>query len=41
VSAAVLCSLSRGILVDPQADLKVTADEVISWAREQLAEIEL
>jgi len=41
VSAAVLCSLRRGILVDPQADLKVSADEAISWAREQLAEIEL
>jgi hypothetical protein len=41
VSAAALCSLSAGILVDPQADVAVSASEVISWAREQLEEIEL
>jgi hypothetical protein len=41
VSAAVLCSLSRGILVDPQADSVVTSGDAISWAGEQLEEIEL
>jgi len=40
VAAAVLCSLSAGILVDPQADTTVTASEAIAWAREQLLEIE-
>jgi len=41
VSAAALCSVSAGILVDPQADVAVSASEAISWAREQLEEIEL
>ena len=41
VSAAALCSLSAGILVDPQADVAVPASDVISWAREQLEEIDL
>jgi hypothetical protein len=41
VSAAVLCSLSQGILVDPQADVAVSASDAILWAREQLEEIEL
>ena len=41
VAAAVLCSLSRGILVDPQSDIAVAADDAVSWAREQLADIEL
>lgn len=39
--AAVLCAQSRGILVDPQADVAVPADEVIAWAREMLEEIDL
>jgi hypothetical protein len=41
VSAAVLCSLSRGVLVDPQADARISAEDVIGWAREQLEQIEL
>ena len=41
VSAAVLCSLSHGILVDPQADVAVSASGALAWAREQLEEIEL
>lgn len=41
VSAAVLCSLTSGVLVDPQADLVVSSGEAITWAREQLEEIEL
>lgn len=41
VSAAVLCSLCGGILVDPQGDVAVAADGAIAWAREQLEEIEL
>ena len=41
VSADVLCSLSGGILVDPQGDVAVAADGAIAWAREQLEEIEL
>jgi hypothetical protein len=40
-SAAVLCSLSRGVLVDPQADVAVSASDAIVWAREQLQEVEL
>jgi hypothetical protein len=41
VSAAVLCSLSGGILVDPQGDAAIAASGAIPWAREQLEEIEL
>lgn len=41
VSAAVLCSLCRGILVDPQGDVAVDADGAIAWAREQIEEIEI
>jgi hypothetical protein len=41
VCAAVLCRLSRGILVDPQADEVVAADDAVSWAREMLEEIDL
>lgn len=39
--AAILCTVSRGILVDPQADVAVPADDAISWARELLEEIDL
>lgn len=41
VCAAVLCTLSRGILVDPQADVAVPSDDAITWARELLEEIDL
>jgi len=41
VSAATLCSMTAGILVDPQADVAVSASEAIAWAREQLEAIEL
>lgn len=41
VSAAVLCWISRGVLVDPQADVAVAADDAIAWARGQLEEIEI
>ncbi len=41
VSAAALCYLTGGILVDPQADLAIPAVEAIAWAREVLAEIDL
>ena len=41
VSAAVLCSVSGGVLVDPQADVAITADDAIEWARDMLEEIEL
>jgi len=41
VSAAVLCSLSAGILVDPQGDVAVPTTGAIPWAREQLEEIDL
>jgi len=41
VAAAVLCSLSGGILVDPQADATVSADEAIAWARETIGELDL
>jgi hypothetical protein len=40
-SAAVLCSLCGGILVDPQGDLAVSASEAVAWAREQLEELEI
>jgi hypothetical protein len=39
VCAAVLCALGRGILVDPQADVAVSAEDAISWARDQLEEL--
>jgi hypothetical protein len=41
VAAAVLCSLSKGILVDPQADITVESNDAIEWAREQLDELSL
>lgn len=41
VCAAVLCALSGGVLVDPRADLAVTAEDAVPWARERLEEIEL
>lgn len=41
VCAAVLCAISGGILVDPQADRTVAARDAIPWAREQLEGIEL
>lgn len=41
VCAAVLCSVTRGVLVDPQADIAVPGDDAIGWAREQLEEIDL
>jgi hypothetical protein len=40
-AAAVLCSLSAGILVDPQADVVVSATGAVAWGREQLDQIEL
>jgi len=40
-SAAVLCSLTGGILVDPQADVSIQSNDAIAWAREQLEQIEL
>jgi hypothetical protein len=39
VCAGVLCALTRGVLVDPQADMTVSADEAVAWAREMLDEI--
>lgn len=39
VAAAVLCSMCKGILVDPQADITVESSDAIEWAREQLDEI--
>lgn len=41
VSAAVLCSVSGGVLVDPQGAMAVAADGVIAWARDQLGEIDV
>ena len=41
VAAAVLCMLTGGVLVDPQADVTVPAEDALRWAREQLNEIEL
>jgi len=41
VAAAVLCSLTGGILYDPQAGVKVPSSDALRWAREQLDEIEL
>jgi hypothetical protein len=41
IAAAVLCSITNGVLVDPQADERVESDEAIAWAREMLAEIAL
>jgi hypothetical protein len=41
VAAGVLCSLSGGILVDPQADMTVAAEDAVAWVREQLEELEL
>ena len=41
VCASLLCSLTGGILVDPQADVTVSAADAITWAREQLMEIDL
>lgn len=40
VSAAVLCALVRGVLVDPQADMTVSAGEAVAWAGEMLDEID-
>jgi hypothetical protein len=40
VCAAVLCSLSDGVLVDPQADLVVSAADAISWARDMMTEVD-
>jgi hypothetical protein len=41
VCAAVLCAMSRGILVDPQADVTISGDEAAAWAREQLEDLDL
>ncbi len=41
VCAALLCGVGRGILVDPQADLTVAAEDAIAWARDQLDDIDL
>jgi len=41
VCAAALCAISRGILVDPQADMAVTADDAVGWASELLEEIDV
>jgi hypothetical protein len=41
IAAAVLCSITDGVLVDPQADERVEAEDAIRWAREVLAEIDL
>ena len=41
VCAAILCSVSRGILVDPQADEVVRAEDAVAWAREMLEEIDV
>jgi hypothetical protein len=40
VCAAVLCTIARGVLVDLQGDIRVTAEDAVSWAREQLRVIE-
>ena len=40
-AAATLCSLTAGILYDPQSGDTVSSKEVLRWAREQLAELEL
>jgi hypothetical protein len=36
VSAAVLCVLTGGVLLDPQAGMTVTAGEAMAWARSML-----
>ncbi len=41
VAAGVLCSVGRGILVDPQADVTVKSDDAVAWASDQLDEIDL
>lgn len=41
VSAGVLCSVTGGVLVDPQADVAVQGSDAIEWVREQLEEIGL
>lgn len=41
VCAAVLCAVTHGTLVDPQGDLTISSNEAISWARDQLEEIDL
>lgn len=40
-AAATLCSLTGGLLYDPQAGASVTAQDVMHWARETLAELQL
>lgn len=41
IAAAVLGSITDGVLVDPQADERIESDEAIAWASEMLAEIAL
>lgn len=41
VAAAVLCKVTNGVLFDPQAGDRVTAEQATAWARELLAEIDL
>lgn len=41
VSAAVLCHMSGGVLVDPHWDVSIAAEDAISWARERLEELDV
>jgi hypothetical protein len=40
IAASVLCRLSGGLLVDPQAGERYPSSDVLAWAREQLASFE-
>lgn len=36
VCAAALCTVAGGVLVDPEGDVTVTAENAVAWARQQL-----
>lgn len=40
-AAATLCSLTGGLLYDPQSGETVLSTDALAWAREQLVELEL
>jgi hypothetical protein len=37
IAASILCAISNGVLIDPQAGTRYPASGVLAWAREQLA----
>jgi hypothetical protein len=41
VCAAILCALGEGVLVDPQADSVVAAEDAVGWACDQLKDLDL